>query len=88
VAGYLVARFTPGDIRLAHNDRAGFILAVIGVVYAVLLAFVAIGTWERFNQAELEVTKNRKPSRRSIATRNRFRMQHLCARCFEPTFAP
>jgi hypothetical protein len=52
VAGYLVARFTPGDIRLAHNDRAGFILAVIGVVYAVLLAFVAIGTWERFNQAE------------------------------------
>ena len=52
LAGYLVARYTPGDIRLAHNDRAGFILAVIGVVYAVLLAFVAIGTWERFNQAE------------------------------------
>jgi hypothetical protein len=52
VAGYLVARFTPGDVRLAHNDRAGFILAVIGVVYAVLLAFVAIGTWERFDQAE------------------------------------
>ena len=52
VAGYLVARYTPGDIRLEHNDRAGFILAVIGVVYAVLLAFVAIGTWERFNQAE------------------------------------
>jgi hypothetical protein len=51
-AGYLVARFTPDDVRLAHNDRAGFILAVIGVVYAVLLAFVAIGTWERFNQAE------------------------------------
>jgi hypothetical protein len=51
-AGYLVARFTPGDVRLAHNDRAGFILAVIGVVYAVLLAFVAIGTWERFNQAQ------------------------------------
>ena len=52
LAGYLVARYTPGDIHLAHNDRAGFILAVIGVVYAVLLAFVAIGTWERFNQAE------------------------------------
>jgi hypothetical protein len=52
LAGYLVARFTPREIRLAHNDRAGFILAVIGVVYAVLLAFVAIGTWERFNQAE------------------------------------
>jgi len=50
--GYLVATHTSKAIRLEHNDRAGFILAVIGVVYAVLLAFVAIGTWERFNQAE------------------------------------
>jgi hypothetical protein len=52
VMGYLVATYTSKQIRLEHNDRAGFILAVIGVVYAVLLAFVAIGTWERFNQAE------------------------------------
>jgi Na+/melibiose symporter-like transporter len=51
VPGYLVAIFTSKDVREAHNDRAGFILAVIGVVYAVLLAFVAIGTWERFNEA-------------------------------------
>jgi hypothetical protein len=50
--GYLVARFTSHDVRTAHNDRAGFILAVIGVIYAVLLAFVAIGVWERFQQAE------------------------------------
>jgi hypothetical protein len=52
VMGYLVGTYTSKEIRLEHNDRAGFILAVIGVVYAVLLAFVAIGTWERFNQAE------------------------------------
>ncbi len=52
VMGFLVATYTPKEIRLEHNDRAGFILAVIGVVYAVLLAFVAIGTWERFNLAE------------------------------------
>jgi hypothetical protein len=50
--GYLVARFTSHEIRTAHNDRAGFIIAVIGVIYAVLLAFVAIGVWERFQQAE------------------------------------
>lgn len=50
--GFLVARFTSSEIRTAHNDRAGFILAVIGVIYAVLLAFVAIGVWERFQQAE------------------------------------
>jgi hypothetical protein len=51
--GYLVANFTSKEVRTAHNDRAGFILAVIGVIYAVLLAFVAIGVWERFQQAEM-----------------------------------
>lgn len=50
--GYLVSRFTSREVRMAHNDRAGFILAVIGVIYAVLLAFVAIGVWERFEEAE------------------------------------
>jgi hypothetical protein len=53
VFGYLVATFTSTEVRSAHNDRAGFILAVIGVVYAVLLAFVAIGVWERFEEAEV-----------------------------------
>jgi Protein of unknown function (DUF4239) len=52
VIGFLVVRFTSSDVRTAHNDRAGFILAVIGVIYAVLLAFVAVGAWERFQQAE------------------------------------
>lgn len=50
--GYLVNQFTSREVRTAHNDRAGFILAVIGVIYAVLLAFVAIGVWERFQGAE------------------------------------
>lgn len=50
--GHLVRLFTPEEIRAAHTDRAGFILAVIGVIYAVLLAFVAIGVWERFQAAE------------------------------------
>jgi hypothetical protein len=52
VLGYLVGTFTSLEIRTAHNDRAGFILAVIGVIYAVLLAFVAISVWDRFNQAQ------------------------------------
>jgi len=46
--GLLVHKFTSKEVRAANTDRAGFILAVIGVVYAVLLAFVAIGVWERF----------------------------------------
>lgn len=44
--------FVPAQVREEHNELAGFILAVVGVIYAVLLAFVAVGVWERFNQAE------------------------------------
>ncbi len=51
--GLFVHKFTSKDVRAANTDRAGFILAVIGVVYAVLLAFVAIGVWERFQEAEV-----------------------------------
>jgi Protein of unknown function (DUF4239) len=50
--GFVVGRFTSAEVRAQHNDLAGFILAVIGVVYAVLLGFVAIGVWERFENAE------------------------------------
>jgi hypothetical protein len=39
------------DVRKAHNDLAGFTIAVIGVLYAVLLAFIAIATWESFEKA-------------------------------------
>jgi Protein of unknown function (DUF4239) len=35
-----------------HNDVAGFIIAVVGVIYAVLLAFVVIVSWENFSHAE------------------------------------
>src|SRR3984957_12661546 len=39
------------NVRRAHNDLAGFTIAVIGVLYAVLLAFIAIPTWESFSRA-------------------------------------
>jgi hypothetical protein len=45
------------DMRQAHNDLAGFTLAVVGVVYAVLLAFIAIATWEAFSKAD-EIVEN------------------------------
>src|SRR5205807_6291102 len=35
-----------------HNDVAGFIIAVIGVLYAVLLAFVVVISWQNFDRAE------------------------------------
>jgi hypothetical protein len=45
-------RFVHVELRRAHNELAGFTVAIISVVYAVLLAFIAIATWESFTAAE------------------------------------
>src|SRR5215467_3215869 len=42
----------PHRIREAHNDVAGFTIAVVGPIYAVLLAFIAVAVWENFGRAE------------------------------------
>jgi hypothetical protein len=39
------------ELRRAHNELAGFTVAIISVTYAVLLAFIAIATWEAFADA-------------------------------------
>lgn len=49
-------RLWPVDSRRPLNEVAGFIIAVVGVVYAVLLASIAILTIERYDRAE-EVTR-------------------------------
>ena len=41
----------PTASRQQHNDVAGFIYAVLGVIYAVLLALVVIAVWEDFGRA-------------------------------------
>src|SRR5829696_2232819 len=52
VAGLeLVQRLVPAEKRQEHNDVAGFLYAVIGVVYAVLLALLVIAVWEQFQKA-------------------------------------
>lgn len=47
-----IRRLWPAGARGDHNDVVGFIIAVVGVIYAVLLAFVVIITWENFSGAE------------------------------------
>lgn len=47
----LVNRLIPTELREEHNDVAGFIYAVVGIVYAVLLAFVVIAVWEEYEAA-------------------------------------
>lgn len=52
VMGRVTHRLARTDALFEHNDLAGFIFAVVGVIYAVLLGFVAVGVWERFTGAE------------------------------------
>jgi Protein of unknown function (DUF4239) len=53
VAGVaLVEYLVPWQVRQRHNDVAGFIYAVLGVVYAVLLGFTTIAVWEDFEQTK------------------------------------
>jgi hypothetical protein len=52
IAGLLsVRRRTSLSVPQEHNDVAGFIYAVLGIAYAVLLAFLVIAVWERFEAA-------------------------------------
>lgn len=48
----LVHRRGMGDLLRRHNEIAGPIHATLGVIYAVLLAFVVITVWEQFSEAE------------------------------------
>ena len=43
-----------------NNEVAGFKFSVIGVLYAVLLAFVVIAVWENYNKTELTVRNEAK----------------------------
>jgi phage-related holin len=56
----LVRKYTELSTLESHNEVAGFIYAVIGVLYALLLAFVVIDVWEQYrdsqNYTELEAT--------------------------------
>jgi hypothetical protein len=49
----LVQYLVPWQLRQQHNDVAGFIYAVLGVVYAVLLGFVTVAVWEDFEAAKV-----------------------------------
>ena len=48
----LVQNLVATERRKQHNDVAGFIYAVLGVSYAVLLGLMLIAVWEQWNAAE------------------------------------
>jgi hypothetical protein len=46
-----VQRLVPYEKREQHNDVAGFLYAVVGVIFAVLLALLVIAVWEQYQRA-------------------------------------
>ncbi len=51
--GLVLVHFSvPHSIRRAHNQIAGSTIAVVGMIYAVLLAFIAVAVWEDFGKAD------------------------------------
>jgi Protein of unknown function (DUF4239) len=58
MSGLVLVRRRVGLARLAHNNEvAGFKFAVVGVIYAVMLAFAIIVVWQRYNDAEVAVVQ-------------------------------
>ena len=81
VAGLvMVQHFVPTEVRKRHNDVAGFIYAVVGIAYAVLLGLMVVAVWEQYQMArspaEREASDDQDPgpaphlysSRRSFPT--------------------
>lgn len=50
--GLVARQFLSFEFRRRHNDAAAAIFSVIGVTFAVLLAFVAMLAWQHFNEAK------------------------------------
>jgi Protein of unknown function (DUF4239) len=54
---HLVRRQVPHDVREKNNEVAGFFIAVLGVIYGVLLAFVVVAAWESFRDTQRTVER-------------------------------
>ncbi|MBV8726231.1 MAG: DUF4239 domain-containing protein [Candidatus Eremiobacteraeota bacterium] len=50
-AHVLVRRIAPHEVLRRHNDVAGFVSSLVGVIYAVLLAFVVVVVWQRYDNS-------------------------------------
>lgn len=52
----LVRRRVPLTVLETQHEVAGFIIGVLGAIYAVLLAFVVVALWDQFGDAKIIVT--------------------------------
>lgn len=56
VQRYLHRRFSEQDF-VKHNEVGGFIVAVVGTLYAVVLGFLTVVTWQHFSDARQLVSQ-------------------------------
>src|SRR5690242_11438498 len=54
---FIVRRYVKLERLRTNNEVAGFKFATVGVLYAVLLAFVVIVVWQKFNDADSVAAK-------------------------------
>ncbi len=54
---FAVRRFVRLERLQTNNEVAGFKFATVGVLYAVLLAFVVVVVWQKYNDAENVVSQ-------------------------------
>ncbi|HEX8889061.1 MAG TPA: DUF4239 domain-containing protein [Pyrinomonadaceae bacterium] len=54
---HLVRRKVPLPVLETQHEVAGFIIGVLGAIYAVLLAFVVVVVWNQFEDAKSTVEK-------------------------------
>ena len=52
LALYLFRKSVSFEISKGHNEIAGFVFATVGVLYAVVLAFVVFAVWERYTASQ------------------------------------
>jgi len=48
----LFRRVVPHERLIPHHEVAGFLVAVVGVLYAVVLGFVVVTSWSAFDSAQ------------------------------------
>lgn len=53
----LVRRAVPLPVHETQHEVGGFIIGVMGAIYAVLLAFVVVTMWDQFGEAKLAVER-------------------------------
>ncbi|MFN4164002.1 MAG: hypothetical protein ACK4GK_05480 [Ferrovibrio sp.] len=46
-----VFRLLPAQLRTENKEATVYMASIVGVIYAVLLAFIAVAAWESFNKA-------------------------------------